>query len=93
MRYILYKLPIQKETLAIVQYLHARGILLLPSACIERNHPEWVTELPSIQTEHDKYVGLTQCLRFFEEQSGISGVLTLATEFKEQHPEYRIHCS
>jgi hypothetical protein len=91
MKYILYKHPIQKDTLAIVQYLHARGILLLPLVCIERNHPDWVTELPSIETEHSRYKGLKECIEFYEQQSGICGILALAKEFKEQKPEYCIH--
>ena len=83
MKYILYKHPVQKETLAIVQYLfHARSILLLPTCCIERNHPDWATDLPSIETEERRYVGLNECVEFFERQSGVDGVFALATDFK-----------
>lgn len=40
--YVLYKKPIQYDTLYIVQYLHYLGINIVPTCCIERNHPEWV---------------------------------------------------
>ena len=35
--YTLYKNPIQLETLYIVQYLHSKNMVFLPSYIIERN--------------------------------------------------------
>lgn len=55
--YILYKKPIQLETLNIVRYLHSHHINLLPDAVYERNYPNNVTELPSI---------LVECITFYE---------------------------
>jgi hypothetical protein len=48
--YILYKKPIQLETLYIVQYLYYLRIICIPKCCIERNYPIWVNDLPSIET-------------------------------------------
>lgn len=90
--YILFKQPIQYETLSIVQYLHSVGRTILPKYCIERNHPEWITELPSIfvpeTSEH--YSGLERCVCFFEEESGMKGLLEESKRFKQKYPNYRI---
>ena len=37
--YVLYKKPIQLETLNIVQYLHYKNISFLPNVIIEKNYP------------------------------------------------------
>ena len=47
--YLLYKGPVQLDTLAMVRYLHSQGIDLQPALCVERQHPEWVAALPSIE--------------------------------------------
>lgn len=91
MKYVLYKQPIQYETLHIVQYLHSIGILLLPNVCIERNYPEWVSSLPSIDVGKERYIGLDACIQYFETISGVSDLLTKSQKFKEVNPEYRIH--
>lgn len=90
--YILYKQPIQYETLHIVQYLHFLGISLLPKHCIERSYPDWVTALPSIYVPQtgEQYIGLDECVLFFEQESGVQGILEESTCFKQKHPEYRI---
>jgi hypothetical protein len=91
--YILYKQPIQYETLYIVQYLHSLGIHVIPKYCIERNYPLWVLECPSIHalTTDKKYIGLNACVLFYEEVSGITDLLQKSIQFKQLHPEYRIH--
>ena len=89
MAYILYKNPIQLETLAIVQYLHSIGCDVRPFTCIERNHPDWVTELPSIETNSKKYIGLNQCISFYEEISNFKNLLSIALQFKNNNPDYR----
>jgi hypothetical protein len=90
-QYVLYKNPIQIDTLAVVQYLYYNGKDVLPSACIERNHPDWVTELPAIETyDGIRYVGIWECMRFYEHVTAVRGVLEKALVFKESNPEYRI---
>lgn len=92
MNYILYKNPIQLDTLAIVQYLHSCGCHAQPKYCIERGHPAWVTELPSIETDGgQRYVGLDQCIQFYEHVSGRSDLLKDALAFKETKRDFRIH--
>jgi len=90
--YILYKNPIQYDTLYIVQYLHYLGIILKPQYCIERNYPSWVTSLPSIYVSNNdkKYIGLEECIKFFQQESGVNNVLYKSNEFKKLNPEYRI---
>ncbi len=90
--YILYKNPIQLDTLYIVQYLFYLDIILIPHRCIERNHPSEVTRLPSIYSYEDNqwYIGLDECLKFYEMKSKINNILWEANNFKEENPEYRI---
>lgn len=89
--YTLYKGPIQLDTLAIVQYLHSRGIALQPGLIVERNYPNYVTQLPSILYMGQIYSGVQQVVAFYESMSGISNLLVLATDFKRNNPTYRIH--
>lgn len=89
--YILYKHPIQLETLFMVQYLHSRGIRFLPSMIIERNYPANITELPTIVYEQVQYSGLEKVVSLYETISGIDNLLEKSKEFKKQHPTYTIH--
>ena len=90
--YILYKNPIQYDTLYIVKYLHYLGINIIPTCCIERNHPEWVKELPSIETvEKERYIGINECIYFFEKKTNIDNLYNKSYEFKNMNPNYRIH--
>lgn len=89
--YTLYKNPVQPETLAIVQYLHSRGISLQPNLIVERNYPSFVTQLPSIYYMNNLYSGLWQVIQFYESMTGISNLLTKANNFKANCPSYRIH--
>jgi hypothetical protein len=93
--YVLYKRPVQLDTLHVVQYLHHAGISVEPQACIERNHPPWVASLPTIHdlTNQQVYVGLDACITFYERLSGIPDLLQKSRRFKERNPEYRIHSS
>lgn len=89
--YVLYKNPIQTDTLAIVQYLNSLGIKLLPAYCIELNHSSWVVELPSIEVFGGRrYIGLRECIGFYESVSGERNLLKKALEFKEKNPGYKI---
>ncbi len=93
MKYILYKHPVQLDTLTIVQYLHYCGINdIIPIYCIERNHPKWVINLPSIETnDGKKYIGIDQCIQFYEEYSKISDLTEKSNSFKKTYPDYRIN--
>ena len=88
--YTLYKNPIQLETLYIVQYLHYKNIMFLPSIIIERNYPQFVTELPTINYKNKIYNGLVEIISLYENISGIDNILEKAIEFKTQHPKYTI---
>lgn len=92
--YTLHKHPVQLDTLAIVQYLHSSGVRAEPARCVERCHPEWVTELPAIEVDatSERFVGLDACVRFYERASGeAEGMLARALAFKAARPEYRVH--
>lgn len=88
--YILYKNPIQLETLYIVQYLHYNKINLLPQSIIERNHPQFISQLPSIVHNNKLYSGLDEVVKFYEDYSGINNLLEKANKFKKQNPKYAI---
>ena len=101
--YVLYKQPIQTETLSIVQYLHHEAPHLKPRpfACVERNHPDWIEDtmsLPAIEITDDpgirmrtRYSGLQECVDFFETYSGVSNLTRRASDFKRDNPFYRIN--
>ena len=92
MGYILYKNPVQLDTLAIVQYLSFLGQPCLPSQIIERNHPAWVTDLPSILADDGKvYIGLRECEQYYCKTSGESNLLDRAVAFKTNNPNYRVN--
>lgn len=93
MTYVLYKNPIQLETLEIVQYLHSCGHKnVAPSCCIERNYPFWVTQLPAIETvTGQRYVGLEKCVNYWETLHGETNLQYKAHIFKIANPDYRIH--
>ncbi len=89
--YVLYKNPIQYNTLYSVQYLHSIGITFLPNMVIERNYPDNVVDLPSIYYNDKLYTGLDECISLYEEYSGIDNLLEKANEFKKNNPNYTIH--
>ena len=88
--YILYKNPVQLETLHIVQYLHSQNITFLPNVIIERNYPSYVTELPTILYNRKLYIGIDICIKLYETYSGIDNILEKADEFKRLNPTYTI---
>ncbi len=89
--YILYKNPIQLDTLYIVQYLHYNKINFLPSYIIERSYPDFVTTLPTIFYEGKYYIGLNEVVKLYENISGINNILEKANEFKKSNPGYSIN--
>lgn len=91
--YILYKNPIQYDTLYIVQYLYSIGINIKPCACVEREYPLEVFELPAIYDLPSKvfHVGLEPVVEYYELKTGISGLLEKSSKFKKENPDYRIH--
>jgi hypothetical protein len=88
--YILYKNPIQLDTLNIVQYLHNEHISFLPNMILERNYPPFVTDLPTILYKNKLYIGLNKCVELYESYSGIHDLLDKANEFKKNNPSYTI---
>jgi hypothetical protein len=56
--YVLYKNPIQLETLHIVQYLYQENVHFLPSIIIERSYPIFITNLPTILYNDNLYMSL-----------------------------------
>ena len=92
MEYDLFKLPIQLDTLGIVQYLYSRGVDARPNTIVERNHAPEATALPTIRDRRDGtwYVGLAECVRFYETRSGIADIIEQAESFKMTSPSFRI---
>jgi len=88
--YVLYKNPIQLETLHIVQYLYQENVHFLPSIIIERSYPIFVTNLPTILYNDNLYIGLDECIKLFETYSGIDNLLQKSNEFKILNPKYTI---
>ena len=64
--YILYKNPIQLETLYIVQYLNYNNIDFLPNIIIEKNYPNFVKNLPTIYYKNKFYNGLEEVISLYE---------------------------
>ena len=94
--YVLYKLPVSLDTLAVVQYLHAHGVPgAVPRACVERSHPPHVAHnLPAILVDDDWHVGLDACLRFWaalEQKKEDAPLLCRALEWKRRNSDFRIH--
>jgi hypothetical protein len=90
--YILYKNPIQLETLYIVQYIHSLGISLLPKAIFERGIPIEIYKLPSIYDINEKilYHGLDETIEFYEKKTKIKKLLSKSYDFKAKNPNYSI---
>lgn len=90
--YILFKNPIQYDTLSIVQYLFTKGIDVKPKMVIERNYPNYITETPSIYiiATGQLYQGLDLCIEFYEMISNIDNLLIKAGNFKNTYPNFRI---
>ena len=91
--YTLFKKPVQLDTLAVIQYLHHLGKDFRPSKIIERNHADWVTQLPSIRDEQTglKYIGLENCVNFWERSSQQKGLLQRSLSWKASNPQYRVN--
>lgn len=84
LKYILYKNPVQFETLAIVQYLYSLGIDMRPNVILEQGHPKECVVLPSIMDVSNNmyYSGLEECIAFFETHTGMTDLLAKAQQFK-----------
>jgi hypothetical protein len=92
--YILYKNPVQSDTLAQVQYLHWLGHEHgRPCQIVERNHPEWAAaHLPSVQDVGTgaRHVGAAACTAYLQDRFGVDELASKAAAWKAAHPEYRI---
>jgi hypothetical protein len=92
MAYVLYKHPIQYDTLNIVRYLHSIGKSNEPLHCIERNYPDWVLELPSIKELNGAtHIGFENVVKYYENVSGITDLLEKVNIFKTNNTNYTIH--
>lgn len=92
MAYVLHKAPVQLDTLRIVRYLHSIGVDATPFYCVERGHPLWVTELPSIEADDgSRYVGFAACVAFFRRLTGLDGLAERAVAFEAAAPDYRVN--
>lgn len=91
--YILYKNPIQMETLSIVQYLYSEGIIFIPKAIFERSYPSEISKLPSIYDLSEKklYHGIDEVIKFYEKKTKIKKLLKKANDFKDKNPDYKIN--
>lgn len=80
------------DTLAIVRYLFANGYKNMePRYVIERNHPAWVTELPSIHDENlGTFIGVKNCYKYFEKVAKITDLQEKVLEWESNNPNYRI---
>jgi hypothetical protein len=91
--YVLYKNPVQADTLAQVQYLHWLGHEhARPCQVVERNHPDWASQLPSVQDVGTGacHVGGAACSAYLEARFGVDDLASKAAAWKDAHPEYRI---
>ncbi len=87
--YTIYTNPIQKDTLRIVRFLARHGIDARPHRLINRNHPPWVSTLPVIQEPTGMHhVGLYDCVRFYERNTGIDNLLTVSKQCVLDHEDY-----
>ena len=91
--YTLFKNPVQLDTLAIVQYAKACGKDVTPMLTIERNHPLSITALPAIQCGSEQYVGIDECVRFYEIHTGIDDILQKALIWKDVNPHFHTRYS
>lgn len=69
MNYILYKNPIQLDTLAIIQYVHnINKDVSMPKYIYERNYPLNIKVLPTIYLiDKDKYYeGIDEIIEFYK---------------------------
>lgn len=93
--YILYKHPIELDSLAIVQYMYSLGYDLRPKRIVERNHPIDVCILPCIHdlSNNKYYRGMREIICFYENCFSIKSndLLEKALIFKKNNPDYRIN--
>ncbi len=92
--YVLFKHPLQLDTLSIVRFLCHKGHNdMRPVRCIERNHPAWAHDLPSIElASGERYVGLGSCIQFYAQETGQdpNSLLSNANAFNAANPDYRL---
>lgn len=91
--YILYKNPIQLDTLDYVRFLHYNNINATPKYCIERN---WGIEIvPTIKDLNNKkiYKGLPECIKYYASLANtpVDEFKKQVQNFKIKNPDYKIH--
>jgi hypothetical protein len=91
---ILFKNPIQYDTLYIVRYLHSLGYHdSIPKMIIERNYPVNVIELPTLFVDNEYFYGLTNIILYYEKKYNITNLLEKSIKFNEENPNYKIRDS
>lgn len=74
--------------LYVTRYLHYQGVDLLPEKITERLFPP-NTVLPTIETPHGTFRGLTAITYFLEQQTGLTDIVNKSHTFVRENPEYR----
>ena len=88
---ILFKNPIQYDTLYIVRYLHSLGYYdSIPKMIIERNYPVNVIELPTLFVDNEYFYGLTNIILYYEKKYNIKNLLEKSIKFNKDNPNYKI---
>ena len=62
----------QLNSIYIHKYLQSIHIDITPKHIIEDNYPNCIIEFPSIQYNNKYYIGLDECIKFYEHITGIS---------------------
>lgn len=78
----LFKRPVQNDTRAIVRHLESIGKPCPPTYIVERNHPSWVPELPTILdiSSGETYVGFDRCVRFWSDVTGEAALASFLSD-------------
>jgi len=90
---ILYKRPIEFDTLYIVGYIHSLGHqdVVDNMIIVERNHIEDINGiLPSIFVDGIYYLGLENIVKYYEHKYKITDLLKKSKLFNEKFPNYKI---
>lgn len=92
-KYILYKKHEVAECdilLNIVRYFHSNGIDIKPNIIIERNFPEYINMLPTIETIDNIYEGIDNIIIHLENIYQVKNIKIKSEEFTKLNPNYRV---
>jgi hypothetical protein len=80
----------QINSLYIHKYLQSLQIDVTPKHIITENYPNIITEFPSIQYNNKYYIGLDECIKFYEHITGIQYLHEKALQFKIDTPSFKL---